>query len=649
MDFGFTMNREKNDITAGIGTNIIKLITKAIESNSTESFYEIDGFCNKILMMSIENKHVYHFKEYLDIVIGYYIISYEYNIKNETLHYKIHQACADRSARRIRELFLLLNHIFSKSDLEDKKVFNQFKLLAFIAFSQLLFEQVKRKDLIWFKYTLNQIENVFLGETIVMSEFVMALRNSTAIDKAQLDNYIEDIQVNIYLKNTILGIRYWLYYLYENEQISYVELTQFITLTDQFKRIPFSVDFWEMELLFNKLNSAHSFGYFNWQNWDYETHPEGEFYTMPSVFNWIFKGYIIETLRHGSIHNTPNFDINLVQDNINPQNKTLFIGTLNRELEKVVSEKNVWIHFFNNDDFESRVNTIRKQLASFSSFVEIQNAKEIASEKLDVNKVNEFKQGLYNRWNKSKLIRKIFEYFDEKRKYEGEVGKLKLVGQNMFFGKAKMLFLNNKHYQHIYGVEDLGAHLSQWENEFFFQIILKEQTEIVYPSIIKGLQQSIEKIRYRKNTASIIFMDSTLYWMGLNNDEKWSNEKILDFSNGSYDSIPVCFINAGLMQNRFIVADFKKAFTMLYREIEGGFDGELKVEIKEITDQIAQNKLSSEPQKWKYINGVEISDEDALTYIKTSIIIDFEVIELFEVTDNNAFEVGLIDDKQLKL
>ena len=400
-----------------------------------------------------------------------------------------------------------------------------------------------------------------------------------------------------------------------------------------------------MELLFNRLNSAQLNWYFNWQSWDYETHPEGECYTMSSVFDWFFTGYIVDAIRNGGIYNTPNFDANIVDGNINPQNKILFIRTLKERLEKVISEKNVWISFFNNDNFDSTANLIKEQLNSFSSLIELQKAKEIASEKLNTNRVNEFKQNLYDRWHKSKLIRKIFEYFEEKKKYEGEIGKLKLVGKNMFFEKAKMLFLNDKYYQHIYGVEDLGAQLSKWENEFFFQIILKEQAEIVYSSIVVGLQQAIKKIKYRKNSPSIIFVDSSLYWLGLKDDEKWSDEKSLEFANGSYDSIPVCFINSGLMQNRFVVADFNKAFTMLYREVVGGFDGELKVDIKEVTEEVAQDKLKKEPQKWKYIDGREISDEDALTYIKTSVIIDFEVIELFEVTDNNAFEIGLIEGK----
>ena len=97
-------------------------------------------------MISIDNKQLYHFKEYLDIVVGYYIISHKYNSKNNALYSKVHQDCADLSARRIRELFLLLNIVFNKSDLEDKKIYNHFKLLAFTAFSQLLFEQIKRGD-----------------------------------------------------------------------------------------------------------------------------------------------------------------------------------------------------------------------------------------------------------------------------------------------------------------------------------------------------------------------------------------------------------------------------------------------------------------------------------------------------------------------
>ena len=646
MDFGFTINRNENDITAGIGSNIIKLITIAIESNSIESFNEIDGFCNRILLKSIENKNIYHFKEYLEIVIGYYIISYQTN-KNKGLDSKIHQFCADRSARRIRELFLLINHIFNKSNLENKKTYNFFKLSAFTAFGQLLFEQVKRRDIIWFKHTLNQIENIFLGETLEMSEFSMISRNPSNIDKVKLDNYIEDIQINIYTKNTILGIRYWIYYLYENKQISFEELTQFTNLTNQFKKKSLNINLWEMELLFNKLNSGQFNQYFNWQGWDYKTHSEGKFHTLPSVFDWIFTGCIIDSIKQGQILNSLSFDLNIIESDSNPQNITLLIHTLKKQLNKIISERALWSDFFNKNDFDNTVDFIRKQLNLLSSQSEIKSLKRISLENLNRTKVNNFKQNFYNKWNESKSIHKIFDFFDKKIKHKEEIQKLKRVGKIIFFDEGKTFFIDDTNFldtAHI--IENLATQLSEWEDELFFQTILKDRTEIVYPSISSGLQQAIIKIKDKKNSPSIIFIDSTILLRDLENDKKWNTKKTLAFSHGTYDSIPVYFINTSLMQNRFIVADFKKAFTMFYHNTEEGFNNdELKIEVKEVSDVAAQKKLNNEPQKWKYINGHEIPNEDALIYIKTSVFIDFEVMESYEINDNNAFEIGLIDHK----
>lgn len=103
------------------------------------------------------------------------------------------------------------------------------------------------------------------------------------------------------------------------------------------------------------------------------------------------------------------------------------------------------------------------------------------------------------------------------------------------------------------------------------------------------------------------------------------------------------YVIGNLLQNRFIVADFKKAFTMFYRKLSGGYDNELIIDVKEITDEIAKEKLSTESHKWKNINGQELSDENALDYIKTSILIDYEVVDLFEINNENAFEIGLIE------
>lgn len=83
----------------------------------------------------------------------------------------------------------------------------------------------------------------------------------------------------------------------------------------------------------------------------------------------------------------------------------------------------------------------------------------------------------------------------------------------------------------------------------------------------------------------------------------------------------------------------------MFRKIPDAFDDVLKIEIKEISDELAHEKLQKEYDKWKNIDGQQLSDEDAIKYIKTSIIIDYEVIDLFEIDDIDAFKIGLIEKK----
>ena len=148
-------NNNELDITNGLKADVITMIDNAIKNNSIESFYEIDRFVVKILNLSISNKYLPHFKEYIDICIYYYIYSYGKDVS----YNKIFDVCSDLAARRIKETFFSIN-AYEKSNLFDMETINKFKLCAFTTFSQLLYEQVKRKDLKQFTYTLNQLEQV---------------------------------------------------------------------------------------------------------------------------------------------------------------------------------------------------------------------------------------------------------------------------------------------------------------------------------------------------------------------------------------------------------------------------------------------------------------------------------------------------------
>jgi hypothetical protein len=382
--------------------------------------------------------------------------------------------------------------------------------------------------------------------------------------------------------------------------------------------------------------------YLNWQSWDYETHPEGKFYKMKSLFDCIFEGYMIDSILHNSLSFVQDIDIEKIEKQ-NPQNKSLLISTLKEKINIIVQNK-MWIEFFKRKNIDNHhIDTIKNQLNTINATFEIKNAQKIVAETLDITKINDFKVSLYNKWQETKFIRKIFEYFNKKQSYSGQ-NKLSLVGQNMFLQKGKRCFTKtDTNDNFLLVLNDLGSQLSKLEDKLFFRTVLNRKTETVYKSVIEGLNKSIEILRNEKHTPTVIFLDSLFEWFGLKDVEKWSNEKTIEFSNGSYDKIPVFFVNARLLEKRFLVADFGNTFTMLCREYSDRYDNELKIDVTDVTDDIANEKFANEIQKWKFIDGNEISDADALTYIKTSVIIDFDVVENYEILDDKSFEIGLIE------
>jgi|GEM_PF-5966386 len=625
------MNSKLTFISSDINSNIPKFIKIAIESNSIESFYKIDGFCLKVLRLSIQNKDLESYKRYLLFANNYYLLSYADSIQKNKNIKEIHEICNDRSSRRIRETFFVLNAFYDRSNLEEKKHYNIFKLSTFTAFSQLLFEAVKRKDINFFNFTLNQIENVFLGKSVDISYFIYDDINEEAY---------EDLLEVIYFRHLIIGIKYWIYNLYENKQISIDELNLFLKSLNNLDTGNVLLEFWEMELLFNVLNTGAIDWYFNWQSWDFIEHKEGKIHSLPSIFDWIYNGYIVDVIKNGeflSINNSQAYDV--FKEKFTPTNKKLFLDRLKTGITHAR-------HQLNNDNqyiIKNNIKKIEDDLSLLSMKSEVENAKAIVTSKLSNEKIELFKSNLLDNWLSSQIIHKIFDFYQNKVAYYGDQ-KLLLIGQNMFIEGAKFLFLDNKYNQNILGLDRIGKQLSKWENDIFFQTVLDQKSEVLYPSFIQGIHKSKEKLEQLNKFPSVIFISSFTFLNELKKDEKWKNEIILDVFKGMYNNISVCFVNSSYLQNKFIIADFKNAFQMLYRKKDNHFNDYLDVKIKEITDEVALEKLAENPTKWKNIEGVEVSDKEALLNIKTSIIIDYEVVELFEVIDLEALEIGIIGD-----
>ena len=639
-------NSTEFDITNGLRTDVLKMIDNAIKNNSIESFYAIDEFVVKILNLSISNRYLSHFRDYIEFFIFYYTLSYNYKYTNNAGNNIIFDACSDRAARRIRESFLLMKIKYEKSNLIDKKIINEFKLRAFTAFSQLLFEQVKRKDLKQFTSTLNQLEQAETYDNYFDKFDFLIKLNRHQYTEDELAYYKIKLQSYHYFLHTIIGVKYWLYFLYENNQFSLEEIYAFLSPINQvFQDNNISHDYWEIELMFNFLNSSALDWYLNWQSWDYIEHVEGKPYYMQSPMNWVFNGVVIDAIMNKSFSNSYSLDCNLIEKQY-PQNKSLLIHTL-REKINLIQQSDKWKAYFSNN-IDSQV--IEQQLNQINASFEIVNAKEIVLAELIPEKVTKFKEDFYNSWKnrKSLSIRKLFVHFNKIIPCEDRSKELFIVGSKLFIEKGKRFFLNETDYD--FGVDSIanerGTDLSFAEDRFFFETVFKKKQEIVYGDFLLGLDTSIASLKKMGKVPNAIFLNHWDIYVHFEreNNPKWNPDNKTDLSVGTYDNIAVFeYTYQNILQNRFIVADFEKAFSMLYREIPDAFDNVLKIDVKTISDELANEKLQKEPDKWKNIDGQQLSDEEALIYIRTSILLDYEVIELFEIDDTDAFEIGLIE------
>ena len=623
----FEVNNNINDITRGITTDVMKMVVNAIESNSTESFAEIDNFVSQIIDLSISNKYLTHFKEYLNVAIIYYVQGFEYNKRNSAIYKRMYDDCSQKAVERISDYFLFLDALYDKSNIEDKIEYNKLKYVSFATISQLLFEQVGRKDFPKFKKTIEQLENGILFHNVNMN---VVMSNYSQFEKStqeKKDNYIQDIQSIFYYKQTLLGIKYWLYFLYGNNQILKEEFDAFVKRINKTTRTNIKETyFWEIELLFNRLNTGKSLWYMNWGSWDYETHPDGKFYTMKSPLNWIFEGYIIDSIIAKGLKFPFMQNFNLAQfEEQNPQNRKFLIHTLKEKIDKI--EKNQkWKEYFNNNIDTQQ---IKNQLNQIENQINNQNAVNIANATLDINQINNFKMYVYNAWKDYSTIQKCFKHFKILKKQtktaQAEKELPKIGQQNWYCKDLKSLFIENEKSNLVAGLSHLGTLMSDWEEDAFMKTIFQYRTETVYPSLFEGLDESLKKLK-----PTVIFMDNNFLLNNLERSPNWDfNMKEKEIFDGFYNKIPVIFLRS--LEGRYIAANFKKSFKLTYSTYKNGFgdNKEMNIEVKEITEDIARNKFNA--------------TDETIVQIKNGVLLNLEISEILEILDDTAFEIGLIN------
>ncbi len=608
------LNQFKYNIGREIETNIIKAIKTSIKLDAKEGFFSIDGFIVHSVNTFFKDDSLNKFIDYLKLVEQYYIISSKIEKQNETS-----KIIMDRCSKRLYEIMFLPNYDFKNSSEKDKKRINNYKYQIFKSFNKIFFESIKNKDLTYFKKNIEQLNLIFMGDTADLFPLSESLQDKS--NKEKKENFFDENKSQIYYNQTLLGVRYWIYFLYEKEQLNFDLMKNFIDLLDKTKKI--NTFFWEIEYLFSELNSFKLLELYDWNSWDYEEHEEGVFYSPPDVISWLTKGYAVDSLKNKNI-SILNVNSNIISDN--PNNREILIRILKKDIEEIKNNEK-WQKYLGKIDDSN----IKSQLEILEFAFISKKAKEIAEAKLDKTLIEEYKKRFLTVWKQNQTIRKIFNYFENKIEYT-EDEKLKINGKRVYFENGKVLFIKGKHHVSIHGAEDFGRQMNVDEETYFFNKVCNSKIPIVYNSLIYGIEDSINKIKDFEANA-IIIDNSFIYTNGFKNLLVETG----GFPKYTYNDIPVFTFNNNSLRKSFIVTNFKKAFTMLYRKNQDLLDEELKVDVYEVPQETLDEKLLS-------IEDQGLLQEDKENKIMSSVIIDFETIIDFKIENIDAYTVGYIEE-----
>lgn len=267
--------------------------------------------------------------------------------------------------------------------------------------------------------------------------------------------------------------------------------------------------------------------------------------------------------------------------------------------------------------------------------------------------VSNFKKTIGDAWKLEAKTRRIFRQFENAVHVNEQGIELKYIGHRIFYEKGKTMF-TEENYQMVSGMDSMGGEIGRWEDNYFFSTIWQtESNKVSGASVLEVLNEALTELKKKQIIPSLILLDPKYRYK----DEKFlksdrfvskmnkphpKNELAQDYI-GTYDGIPVYAPFGDLAKNLILVCNFSEAFQMLYKTNSKWYDDVLNVDVSVVTDEEAQRQLEENRAKWTTLDESEdLSDEEALLLIKTSINIDIGTIIEFKVLNKEAYIIGFL-------
>lgn len=632
-----------------IHTQVIKTLQVAIGLKDEKTIRAFIGFFREVIAETIEHKKIIDFEQY---------INFPYLIYNQVakqrgvdqLHNMV-ELC-DILPLHLREMIVLITWNASAAGSKvDRKTVNAFYELGFRSFNNLFFLQTAMHDWKLLEAAINkfsQLESEF-SSTGILKANLKALQfegedNGDQIEKLRTEIY-ERQKFKSYKRHVVIVLKYWIYELFGQHKIPKNDAIKILNTLDRCR-----MEYKDaQDVLYLRRKNLRD--YMGWDAWDHSERPEGIQYETINATDWITRGFILDRIRLGNQ--------TFIVDNalLDADEVRWFYDEIEKNISLLSNNANLYQAVMGNGQFDDVVEFTNKLVNAIGISKRAKlSAKDIQIKDapLDQSKISQFVKLLGEKWSAQLRIRRLFNRFGNSTDISGQARKLMRIGPQLFLDKGKIMFLQGDLYTRIYGAEDIGAQVARREDDLFFERVLNSEAEKIYcPTMVELLLKSIKKLRDRAVTPDVVFISPEYLYQDpefLKSDfytQTYQTELNSDDINfliiGRFDGIPLYTSYSQALTNRVVVCEFGSAFDMRYKTREDWFKKILSVEVREVTNELAEDKFNQGLDKWKFTdNGDPLSKEDALTLIKTSVILDIETLLDFDVKEITKVIVGEI-------
>jgi hypothetical protein len=627
----------KSEVINGLQIQLYKGLVAALEKNNKESVNEILDFVFKTLNGSIFNNSTAVYNQLMDFPIwSYELTNDKYPKFKDEIRKRISQKLLSTLSYGIS--FRNNNNIPKVTKTENQLYYLTYQTYLKLIHRSILYSQAA--DTRFFLKEFKKINRSYERTSLNLRFQAEALKKANK--KIEAIELLEDTKYNNF--NVILhfqssfAISSWLFYLYYLNRYELNELTMNISeLHEKYTNLS------ELIEDYSEFSSENRSNYLGVGEWDYIERPEGVVYSPPQVTEWMTIGLIIYLLR------SPHLITSNFEDIPDDYRYYFLYDNIKGRLELIKDNFDKWKNIIaceNLGVFSERSQMITSLFAQLQRrHISLKEAT-IADLKLSAEKVQSFQALIGNTWLNSSAAKQLFNYFNSEIPVTEENLELTRFGSKTFFHNAKTLFTDENH-QHIYGIEEMATNLSSLFDNTFFDLVIKSKEIDEQDDLITALNEAINDLNLKGVEPTIIILSGEYAYQQqlLSNSQfinKFKMTSAIEGFNciGTFGDIPVCSTFNELLKNKLIVADFYNSFSAEIYENQIWQNKQIEVEVSSITEEVAFAKLNQNKEHWLLDdNGNTLTEIEALTRIKNSVIIDVWIKAKFNIINTENFVI----------